>query len=428
MNFKKLIQRYREGTATAEEKKLVEQELEKYESIEEYLTEELDERFIPGEASEKGEDPHHTRRGPGEDFNIRQLVNRRLRRVILTSVVIVVLLYVTIFYGISALVDQIHYDPSAVTKAEEGEYPGTDFHFDITAYVSLNMPGYALASFTPTDSQGFGNYEIRYPLRDLFTRERQGHRVDISRSRLAYADGGIFDIQHRHNLWEGFDLIRYPGHFESEDMGREEAEEHLQRETRRKNEITKEYLDEMNPLSYLSMHMVFEEDLSMLEFLHLSREHRDLEFKWVGIRTNAEGTRWSENQPQHLIGFNPNPGDEPSGNSRPDPEEYPLFYLGDLWDENLRHDDDFAEMYETHFHSRLRYLSGRQEFIEIFDYNIYKEDFYQQALEYVEDQGIYTYGVVVHGTAGDFREAMEDLPYESLFIHEALPVSPNIYY
>jgi hypothetical protein len=424
MNFKELLKRYREGTATKEEGELVEKELEKHESIEEYFSEDLSDRFLQDNLSNK-EDPGESMGDENlpeeKDLNINRLVNRRLRKVILTSVVIVVLLYLTVFYGISAVVDGMHYDPTTVTKAEEGVSPRTDFHFDMKAYISLNMPGYAMSSFTPVVSEGFGNYEVYYPLRNLLSRQTQNYNVGVSRGGLTYADGGIFDTDNRHYLWEGFDIIRYPGNGE-------EDESYQEMEIERKNDITLEYLDALNPLSYLSMHMVFEEDLSMMEFYQLSRQHPSLDFKWVGIRTVSPDTRWSENQPMHLIGFNPNTGDEPSSSHRPDPEDYPLFNLNDRWEEPLRSEEEFAEIYETHFHSRLRYLSSREEFIEIFDYNPYKVDFYEESLEYIEQEGIYTYGVVVYGTAEEFSEAVEDLPYESLYIDEVLPAKPNIYY
>ncbi len=430
MNFKELLQRYREGTATHEEILLVEKELEKYESIEAYYSADLSDRYFQDEISCMDQEDHQTKgenQGPNKDFNIQKLVNRRLRKVIIASVVIVILLYVTIFYGVSAMVDGVNYNPSEVTYAEKSDFPRTDYHFDMTAYVSLNMPGHVISSFTPVVSEGFGNYELHYPLRSLFNRQTQNHSISISRGNLSYADGGIFDWENRADLWDGFHLIRYPAQYESEDVSEEESAHYQEMETERINDITLDYLEELNPLSYLSMHLVFEEDHSMLEFLELTREHPSLDFKWVGIRTTPTGTRWSENQPMHLIGFNPSQ-DEPTGNSRPDPVAYPLFNLHDRWDEPLRTEEEFAKTYETHFHSRLSYLSGREEFIELFDYNPYKLDFYQDALEYIEGEGIYTYGVVVYGTAEDFSEAMDDLPYESIYIDEVLSAKPNMYY
>lgn len=68
----------------------------------------------------------------------------------------------------------------------------------------------------------------------------------------------------------------------------------------------------------------------------MSNEHPSLDFKWVGIRTVEPGTEWSDTQPMHLIGFNPNFNDEPSSNRRPDPEKYPLFILTSMESRPMR--------------------------------------------------------------------------------------------
>jgi hypothetical protein len=61
------------------------------------------------------------------------------------------------------------------------------------------------------------------------------------------------------------------------------------------------------------------------------------------------------------------------------------------------------------------------------DYNSYKTEFYNDALDYIDEQGVNTYGVLVFGTAEDFLEQLDDMPYESLYINEVLPARPNIY-
>ncbi|MDZ7834398.1 MAG: hypothetical protein U5K84_02760 [Alkalibacterium sp.] len=101
-----------------------------------------------------------------------KVVNRRLAKVVFTSVLLVVLLYVGIFYGLSSVVDQFYYDPTAVTESEDEEYPTPDFNFDMAAYISLNMPGYVLNSTTTQEPQGFGTYDLSYSLKNLFTNQR----------------------------------------------------------------------------------------------------------------------------------------------------------------------------------------------------------------------------------------------------------------
>ena len=92
MNFKELLDRYKNGTATEEEIKLVKREIEKYEAIEEYLAEKMDLDFISLKEDEKLKE---------ETIGIKKSVNRRLRRVVIASVSIVLAIILGIFFIIS---------------------------------------------------------------------------------------------------------------------------------------------------------------------------------------------------------------------------------------------------------------------------------------------------------------------------------------
>mgnify|MGYP001422072144 CR=1 FL=1 len=49
MNYKELFEKYKNGIANEEEKRIVEEELEKYEAIEEYLSQIIDEKSVKAE-------------------------------------------------------------------------------------------------------------------------------------------------------------------------------------------------------------------------------------------------------------------------------------------------------------------------------------------------------------------------------------------
>ncbi|MBG0765936.1 MAG: anti sigma factor C-terminal domain-containing protein, partial [Tissierellales bacterium] len=76
---------------------------------------------------------------------------------------------------------------------------------------------------------------------------------------------------------------------------------------------------------------------------------------------------------------------------------------------------------------RLSYISKREEFVELLDYNSYKIDFYNQSLEYIEEKGVKTYGILVFGTAEEFLNSIDNIPYDTLHINNVLPTKPNIY-
>ncbi|MDY0237093.1 MAG: anti sigma factor C-terminal domain-containing protein [Gudongella sp.] len=427
MNYKELLDRYKKDLLSGEEKKIIEQELEKYAALEEYQSEIFD--------KELDEEPRATRIMANVDFHdeetskLKKSVNSKFRKIVLKSVLTIIALYIGVFYIVSGMVDLLYYDPSATSQSEEQEYKSPDFYFDMQAYVSLNMPGHSINSYTFQEPKGFGKYELSYSLRDLFTDSDQRHFVDISRNRLTSAMDGIFSRENRFGVWDGFEKIKYV--FPDDDE-REEAIEIRDRFISIKNEDTIRYLNELNPLSYISMSIVFDEDLNMKDFYNMNAEYKAIKFKWVGIRTVEPEKIWSENQPMHLIGFNPNQNDEPSSSQRPDLETYPFFYLEDMWGSPLYTQkgpvEALPEIYEAHFKSRLKYLSNQEKFIGMFDYNFYKTDFYNDALKYVDENGIKTYGVLAFGTANEFLNYIEEVPYDSIYINQVLPIKPNIYY
>lgn len=431
MNYKELLDGYKKGLLSEKEKHLVEQELEKHEAFDEYISESFDE-----ELDNMRESPSlHIHNE--ESRKLKKSVNKRLRKVVLTSVLAVIGLYFIVFYLISGIVDGLYYDPTAISQPKEEGYQYEDFKYDIQAYVSLNMPGYSINSFTFHDSKGFGKYEISYPMRNLFTKDEQRYFVDLSRGKLTTAMDGIFSSENRFWLWEGFERIRRDFSKDeriqqdfSEDYNESEIN-HWNRNIEDKNKKTIRYLNELNPLSFISMSIVFEEDLSMEDFYLMSKDYPSFDFKWVGIRTVEAGVHWSENQPMHLIGFNPNANDEPISNQGPDFEKYPLFNLSDRRRfsaaEEKIDSKAISERYGTHFKSRLKYLRDRETFVEVFDYNYLKTEFYDNALKYIDENGVKTYGVLVYGTAAEFLESIDKIPYDSIYINQVLPAKANIY-
>lgn len=347
MNYRELLERYKKGLANEEEKLIVEEAIDKYEALEEYLSERYDEEFNDITKIFNIED--HVE----ETTRLKKNVNNRLRKVILTSVLIVIVLYVGVFYVGSGIVDLVYYDPTAITQSGKQKNQFPDFYYDMQAYIGLNMPGYSISSFTFQEPKGFGNYEVSYSLRDLFSDSYERYFINLSRGNLTYAEDGIFSSENRFWLFDGFEKIRnvFPT-----DTG-EDAIKYRDKEIQRKNEETIRYLNELNSLSYLSISILFNKDLTMEEFYYLVEKYPSLDFKWVGVRTVESDTRWSDTQPMHLIGFDPNFNDEPSSNRRPDPKQYPYFNLVDFFDDLKLSKKDYPEIiseaYGIHFVLRI---------------------------------------------------------------------------
>ena len=424
MKYKELLYRYKNGLVTEEERHLIEQDIEKQEALEEYISGTFDDEInhISGIASNKIHDEETTK--------IKRSVNNKLRKAVMKSVIVIALLYISIFYGVSGIINGIYYNPKSVTMSEKQEYKRPNIFYDMQAYVSLNKPGHSLGSFVTPEAKGFGKYETMYSMKDLFSKDEQIHFMNLSKGRLSYGIDGIFGPKNRW-LFEGFEKIQYDL---SEDKN--ESEPGWSREIERNNEETIRYLNELNPLSYISISIVFKEDLSMEEFYYMSNEeYPSLNFKWVGIRTVNPNSQISD--PRYgaaaidLIGFNPNVNDEDPHNQRPNLTKYPLFYLSDartdptlskLWKKD--YPKAITEAYRMHYTSRLQYLRDRVEFIKLFDY---KTDFYDDALSYINENGVKTYGVMVYGTAEEFLKHIDEIQYDTIFINQVLPTKINIY-
>lgn len=422
MNYKELLERYKNGQLNEEEKLLLEQEIEKHVALEMYIDSAIDEPFFEGVASFSDENPTE------ETKRLKKSVNKRLRKVVISAVLIVIALYIGVFHVLSYIVDQSYYNPKATTQAEVKTHSKSDFYYDMKAYVGLNIPGYVSNSFTSEQAKGFSQYELSYTLRDLFSKNEQRYFTNIEKGRITYIIDGIKNEQFFYQIWEGFNKIKY--HFPKENTdNRELVDDDI---IRRKNQTTMDYLNQLNPLSYISMSIVFKDDLSMEQLVKMQEQHADLSFKWVGVRTVEPGYNWSQTQPMHLVGFNPNLNDDSSSNFQPDISKYPLFYLLDYLDNEqlakLGNVDKMAQSYAMHFKSRLKYLSEREDFVRIFDYNQYKIDFYKNALNYIDIHGVNTYGVLVYGTAEDFLKSIDAIAYDSLYINHVLPTKPNVYY
>ena len=101
MNYKDLLDRYKKGQVSEEEKQLIEEELEKQEAFEDYISQALDEEFH--DIDDMGKLEIHDE----ETVKLKKSVNSKLRKVVVKSVLIIALLYISIFYGISGIINEI---------------------------------------------------------------------------------------------------------------------------------------------------------------------------------------------------------------------------------------------------------------------------------------------------------------------------------
>lgn len=105
MTFRELLDKYRAGQASEEERALVEAELEKSEAIADYLAEQVEDALGAAE----------TQAPAGEVRHIQKKVNRRLRRTAVWAACIVLAVLLGVRFVVSPLVSSLYYQPNAYT-------------------------------------------------------------------------------------------------------------------------------------------------------------------------------------------------------------------------------------------------------------------------------------------------------------------------
>lgn len=128
MNFETAFAHYQDGAATAEEKTLVERELEKHRRIEEYLA-----------AQELPELPPDTAaQAAAETKAVKRRLGRRTRRTVLAMLAVLLALLALLQFVVSPLLNRTVYDDSQKAAGYDDGYP--EFDVAMSALAALYMP------------------------------------------------------------------------------------------------------------------------------------------------------------------------------------------------------------------------------------------------------------------------------------------------
>ena len=145
MTFKTAMEHYRTGTASPEECRLVEAELDKFQLISEYLDRSCPEPAPPREPSRR------------ELKRLRRNLRRRNTVLVLTSLILAAaLLFGTFRCAIPYLESHLYWDPNTVSY---GTQLDTDLGLTLFAYSELFCPNMCVESVTATHT-GFASYSI----------------------------------------------------------------------------------------------------------------------------------------------------------------------------------------------------------------------------------------------------------------------------
>lgn len=178
MEFREIVEKYRMGTASEEEIRLIREEMEKQECLNELLCEDVEDSL-----EQWGTALHETRRSlhesgaagdPGEGEAAAQVEAERFARMIQKAirraffkagaVILALTAALTLFlcYGLSPIVDALYYDPTEEVVLSEGEgfrISKDRLAIDSGVYTELNYPLCRFDGATVVE-RGFGEYSF----------------------------------------------------------------------------------------------------------------------------------------------------------------------------------------------------------------------------------------------------------------------------
>lgn len=364
MTFRELLEKYKNQTATPEERKQVEAELERYNALTEYLLEQ--------DVDMEGEDLA----GQQEELQkIDRSMKKRGRRIIAIAVVIacVVMGALTAFQPVISKV--IWYDP---TEQDLQQY-SYDISCHLAVLAELTMPEVQMESVMITE-KGWGQYDL------------QVQQLEWSSGEYLWEDGTVTrgKIQLKSNVYQ-YSVIN------AFSRGTAEFGNSVMTESAEAKAALADLPEYMQMEAYVSLG----KDWTMEELENFAAQQEG-ELGWVGVRTSPEGE-----QRLPLMGFD-------AGGSGYIWENvdavYPFYEL------SMHEDVPLAEAWEKHFLALLQYSIDQGDFYARLNQSNNHGSTCQMVQEYVTENGVKTYGFLYYGTPAEMRKLLENEDVEGIYV------------
>lgn len=364
MTFRELLEKYKNQTATPEERKQVEAELEKYNALTEYLLEQ--------DVDMEGEDLA----GQQEELQkIDRSMKKRGRRIIAIAVVIacVVMGALTAFQPVISKV--IWYDPTE----QNFEQISYDISCHLAVLAELTMPEVQMESVMITE-KGWGQYDLQVQQREWSSGEYLWEDGTVTRGK----------IQLKSNVYQ-YSVIN------AFSRGTAEFGNSVMTESAKAKAALADLPEYLKMEAYVSLG----KDWTMEELENFAAQ-QDGYLGWVGVRTSPE-----DRQLLPLMGFDA----DSSGYIWENVDAaYPFYEL------SMHEDVPLSEAWEKHFLALLQYSIDHQDFYARLNQSNDHGSTCQMVQEYVTENGVKTYGFLYYGTPAEMRKLLENEDVEGIYV------------
>ena len=415
MKYKELIELYKSGRLSEEERKKIEEDIEKQEAISEYL--------YPDEEINEEMSKDETRENVSEKENeFVRLIRKSIRKAFIkmglavtAAVLVVIVLMMTIM---PKAIDLFYYNPSTTGNYSEPEGVGgyrERFGLDLSVYTELVAPFNYLDSVEVV-SEGYGNYSFNtYPSMRMYGENRKKYAGNIRKGRITFYDplalertaDNMFEWQTGNNnynesLTKQLERLKTE-YLKTEGRGIEEEGGELRFASSfggDRND-TKESIKGLSDGRLYRAYITFDNILTYKEAIDFEAKY-ELGHSWVGIVNDRDGNN-------DFMGMNTGIG-ATRGKS---PAKYPYIFGYEGTGEGITFKElKNEENAKKHYISLLNYLKDNSSFTDMMD--SYMDSYMDRktkldrALAYVNEHGLKVYGMAVKAEKKDLLKLIED--------------------
>ncbi len=391
MDYREILGKYRDGTASDDERRLAESEIEKFMAIEDFLIEGGE-----GNASAEKKISEDEAVLSEETKKIRKSVEKRLGKIVFTSVSIVLAILAGIFFAVSPIMDAMYYNPASTSL--DPEYGMKNINYDLKVITELNQPEKTFIAAS-VDKSGFARHNVTYIIQESFSGNYHNINLKIVRGKNLGADlkSDILSLGFASTL---FTEVVYGSH-------RDYAAD--------KMETQNENLKKLDGHNYVSLAASLKNDITTNDLALLKERYPEVHFVWGAVRASE----FTDKDAPICIGTSLSLGDMRVGEAVS--KKYPaLSFTSYLLESEER---SFSQSVEVralgkHYKSMLKYLIDRKEMLGILDNSPTKYEFYKTALEYAEKNGVKLYGLLVYGEVKDLLSFAADENIRSIEVRD----------